>query len=77
LRPYWINSREGRGNLAVPSATDKRMIELQQLKLALTTFALQLDAFELRAKEALQPFSRDEDSFHRLPLQEDRKIVGH
>jgi len=40
------------------SAGDARTLEREQLKLALVTFGLQLDAFELRAKEALQPISK-------------------
>jgi len=40
------------------SAGDLRSQEREQLKLALVTFALQLDAFEARAKEALKPISK-------------------
>jgi hypothetical protein len=39
-----------RGNL--------RAQEREQLKLALATFAVQLDAFEVQAKEALKPVNR-------------------
>jgi hypothetical protein len=48
------------GDLAVPLAKftmalrhDTRAEELDNLRLALATFALQLDAFELRAREEL------------------------
>jgi len=40
------------------SAGNLRDQEREQLKLALATFALQLDAFEVQAKEALEPLSR-------------------
>jgi len=57
LRVYPINSPGRRGNVATSSAGNLRAQEREQLKLALVTFALQLDAFEVRAKEALEPMS--------------------
>lgn len=45
----------------MPAAGDARDQEREQLKFALVTFALQLDAFEAQAKEALQPVSKAAD----------------
>ncbi|MGB9118966.1 hypothetical protein [Bradyrhizobium sp.] len=41
---------------------DPRVEELGHLKLALATFALQLDAFEMRAHEVLLTVARPDDS---------------
>ena len=38
---------------------DARAVELHNLRLALATFALQLDAFEMRANGALQAAGRE------------------
>jgi hypothetical protein len=43
------------------SWNDPRARELKQLQLALTTFALQLDAFELRADSVLRSIGRSAD----------------
>jgi hypothetical protein len=45
---------------------DARAAELDLLKLALATFALQLDVFEMRAQEALLTVGRP-DNFGLLP----------
>jgi hypothetical protein len=61
LRAYLINSPGRRGKTTMSSAGDARDVEREQLKFALVTFALQLDAFEVQAKEALQPLSKAAD----------------
>jgi hypothetical protein len=43
------------------SWNDPRARELKQLQLALTTFALQLDAFELRTDSVLRSIGRSGD----------------
>jgi hypothetical protein len=43
------------------SSNDKRVRELNQLKLALTTFALHLDAFEERTHGLLRSIGRPGD----------------
>jgi hypothetical protein len=44
------------------SWNDPRARELKRLQLALTTFALQLDAFELRTDSVLRSIGRSGDS---------------
>jgi hypothetical protein len=43
------------------SSNDPRVRELNRLKLAMATFALQLDAFEVRAHGVLLSISRPRD----------------
>jgi len=58
LRVYSTNPSGGRGSAAMSSTGNLRAQEREQLKLALATFAVQLDAFEMQAKEALKPVNR-------------------
>jgi hypothetical protein len=52
-----------RTRLAMKIANERRVEELKQLKVALATFALQLDAFEMRTHEVLlaagRPLTKD------------------
>jgi hypothetical protein len=57
----------GRYGPAVISSADPRARERQQLKLAVATFALHLDAFEMLAKEALR-LRGDPNDKSRRPL---------
>jgi hypothetical protein len=49
-------------------ANERRVEELKQLKVALATFALQLDAFEIRTQEVLLAAGR--------PLTQDSLVDG-
>lgn len=73
-----INSPGRHGHAAMSAAGDRRARELEHLKLALATFALQLDAFEVHAKEALQIAAKTNGALGRPPasLRKDRGIVG-
>jgi hypothetical protein len=72
---HWMSSPERRGPWAMPSARDERAEELEQLRLALATFALQLDAFEMRAKELLLAAGKVNANTHRGPPRRDNEIV--
>ncbi len=54
--------------LTMGHGEDARAAELQNLRLALATFALQLDAFEIRATGALRAASR-QSSIPRAPAR--------
>ncbi len=58
------------------SAGDLRSQEREQLKLALVTFALQLDAFEALAKEALKPISEAVEPGLLRTRKDDAQNVG-
>ena len=49
------------------SWNDPRARELKRLQLALTTFALQLDAFELRTDSVLRSIGRSADDDGSIP----------
>jgi hypothetical protein len=57
-------------------SSDPRIGELTRLKLALATFALQLDAFELRAHGALSPTGQSGDDAVGRELRRGDTIVG-
>jgi hypothetical protein len=75
VQAYRTNSPDRRGDRAASSARDARAEEFEQLKLALATFALQLDAFEMRAKELLLPADKDNENPGRGPSRKDNQIA--
>jgi hypothetical protein len=57
------------------SARDARAEELEQLRLALATFSLQLDAFEMRTKELLLAADKVNANVGRGPARKDDEIA--
>jgi hypothetical protein len=57
-------------------ANDSRVRELRELKLALATFALQLDAFEQRARSVLLSIGHAKDGGRDYGPQRGPKIAG-
>ena len=58
------------------SAGDARAQEREQLKFALVTFALQLDAFEVQARQALQPIGKAADTIGGPAPRKDPQIAS-
>jgi len=58
------------------SSNDPRLRELNRLKLAMATFALQLDTFELRAHGMLLSMGRPSDQARARGREKDEDVDG-